>query len=294
MKKTFKGKAIYNPSGKAGEYSYWACNFYVGCSNGCEYCYLKKGRGAAILGGSTPTLKKCFKDEDHALVVFITELKRNLSELQKHGLFFTFSSDPFLSETTNLTFDAINACRAFRVPVKVLTKNASEVVEDFYLNFSRHQAIDSKIAFGFTLTGHDELEPNASTNAERIEAMRKLHKAGFKTFASIEPIIDLESSLKMIQSINGFCDLYKVGLMSGGKYDEKELQSFICKVLMKPLNEINENERIGRRLLNLAPHKAIITDNKIYFKDSLLKQAGVDRCNLPSNCVGRDYNMFND
>jgi hypothetical protein len=25
--KTFNGKAIYNPSGKAGEYSYWACNF---------------------------------------------------------------------------------------------------------------------------------------------------------------------------------------------------------------------------------------------------------------------------
>ena len=24
--KNFKGKAIYNPSGKAGEYSYWACN----------------------------------------------------------------------------------------------------------------------------------------------------------------------------------------------------------------------------------------------------------------------------
>ena len=33
----FNGKAIYNPSGKAGEYSTWACNFYVGCSNMCEY-----------------------------------------------------------------------------------------------------------------------------------------------------------------------------------------------------------------------------------------------------------------
>ncbi len=66
----FKGKAIYNPSGKAGEYSYWACNFYVGCSNGCAYCYLKKGRGAKILGGDCPTLKKCFKDESDAIQVF--------------------------------------------------------------------------------------------------------------------------------------------------------------------------------------------------------------------------------
>lgn len=57
-----QSKAIYNPSGKAGEYSSWACNFHVGCSNGCEYCYLKKGRGKAVLGGDTPMLKKCFRD----------------------------------------------------------------------------------------------------------------------------------------------------------------------------------------------------------------------------------------
>ncbi|KAA6320448.1 hypothetical protein EZS27_029784 [termite gut metagenome] len=43
--KPFNGKAIYNPSGKAGEYSYWACNFYNGCSNGCTYCYLVFVRG---------------------------------------------------------------------------------------------------------------------------------------------------------------------------------------------------------------------------------------------------------
>jgi DNA repair photolyase len=48
---SFPGKAIYNPSGKAGEYSYWACNFFKGCSNGCEYCYLKKGVLKKTLGG---------------------------------------------------------------------------------------------------------------------------------------------------------------------------------------------------------------------------------------------------
>jgi len=53
MEKQFKGKAIYNPSGKAGEYSYWACNFYKGCSNGCTYCYLKKGVLALAFGSSS-------------------------------------------------------------------------------------------------------------------------------------------------------------------------------------------------------------------------------------------------
>ena len=68
-------KAIYKPKGAAAEYAEWACNFYVGCSNLCNYCYCKKGRGAKILGGDKPTLKKCFLgSEEHAIQVFGGEL----------------------------------------------------------------------------------------------------------------------------------------------------------------------------------------------------------------------------
>jgi DNA repair photolyase len=118
----FNGKAIYNPSGKAGEYSYWACNFYVGCSNGCEYCYCKKGILKEVMGQNKPQLKKCFKDESHALEVFCKELKANLQELQEHGLFFSFTTDPMLPETIFLTHEAITACRDSNIPVKILTK----------------------------------------------------------------------------------------------------------------------------------------------------------------------------
>ena len=52
------GRVIYSPKGKAGEYAENAANFFVGCSNGCTYCYLRKGRGAKVLGGSRPELKK--------------------------------------------------------------------------------------------------------------------------------------------------------------------------------------------------------------------------------------------
>lgn len=37
MEKLLNGKAIYSPKGKAGEYAKYACNFYVGCSNDCDY-----------------------------------------------------------------------------------------------------------------------------------------------------------------------------------------------------------------------------------------------------------------
>lgn len=231
----FKSKAIYQPKGKAGEYAEWACNFYVGCSNGCTYCYLKKGRGAKILGGSVPTLKKCFDNESHAIEIFEKELLENIDEIRKHGLFFTFTSDPCLPETWLITCEAINICRKYDVSFKILTKRIDWHIDEFIQEFKINGTIWNREpkqhlwAFGFTLTGHDELEPNASTNAERIEAMRKLHNAGFKTFASIEPIINFDDSFKIIEETRHFCDLFLIGLESGGKYNLNKAKEFYAK-----------------------------------------------------------------
>jgi len=271
---TMKGKAIYQPVGKAAEYAQWACNFYTGCSNDCTYCYCKRGV-MAHTWSDTPKLKACFKNEEHALEVFEKELKANLQELQKHGLFFTFTSDPLLPETRNLTYKAVSFCIKNYVPVKLLTKRADWLEKVVWSPDCASFPINTHIDFGFTLTGHDELEPNASTNAERIEAMRKLHEAGFKTWASIEPIIDVNDSLRMISKTARLkiCDLYKIGLESGKKYNKTLLNNFI-KTTIYEINYYGNNA-------------------KIYFKDSLLSQAGINREDLPVNCVTRDYNMFN-
>jgi DNA repair photolyase len=269
--KTFKGKAIYQPKGKAAEYGKYACNFYVGCSNQCEYCYLRKGIGKATLGGDTPTLKKSLKSEENAWIIFEKELKQNLPELQEHGLFFSFSTDPFLPETANLTMLAIRECHNNAVPVKILTKRGDNALIDYIKLWYDNGAINkNKIAFGFTLTGHDELEPHASPNAERIEAMCTLHDAGFKTWASIEPVIDFGSSWEMIMDMLDCCYLFKIGLESGKKYNKHQLQRFVNNVI------VNTNPI------------------KIYFKDSLLKAAGIRREDLPDNCVTKDYNIFNN
>jgi len=272
--------AIYQPKGKAGEYAAWACNFHVGCSNGCTYCYLKKGIGSKTLGGNKPTLKKCFKNETHALEVFQKELKANLPELQKHGLFFSFTTDPLLPETIELTIKACNICAINNVSVKILTKMADFAEPEIrqshtYICFPYliKEEYKKNIAFGFTLTGCDNLEPHASTNQERIEAMRKLHNAGFKIFASIEPIIDLKASLNVIDKSISFCDLYKIGLMSGQK-----------------TNKLFKNSLI--QFITAVCNRSYIWYYKIYFKDSLLKAAGINRFQLPVNCVDRDYNLF--
>ena len=265
--------AIKMPNGAAAEYAKYACNFYKGCSHTCTYCFNNRWGW-----GDVPKLKSCFKSEEHALEVFEKELKANLPELQKHGLFFTFTSDPFLEKTLKLNSRAMSMAAFFGVPVKVLTKMAISLDGLKRMDPSNLQIIKDFIAFGFTLTGHDELEPGASTNAERIEAMKKLHEAGFRTWASIEPIIDIKSSVEMIEQTYEFCNLYKIGVKSNKKYGKKDLQLFIgyvCTDLDVPFPHIRKN-------------------NKFYFKDSLLQQAGIRREELPSNCVNRDYNLFKD
>lgn len=275
--KNFNGKAIYNPSGKAGEYSYWACNFYVGCSHKCSYCYCKSGIFAHQMGGDTPNLKKCFNDEKHALEVFEKEMLANLSELQKSGLFFTFSSDPMLEKTAFLNMSAMILCVLKGVKVKLLTKDTENTLFTFLDNKEDNILYEQRklIAVGFTLTGHDELEPGANTNYERIDAMMQLHSAGYRTFASVEPIIDIDSSMLMIDEIVDCCDLIKIGLLSGGKYKRKELREMIETII------------------------SYYPNNRFYFKDSLLSKAGFTRDTLPvydhrilSNCVERDYDIF--
>ena len=147
--------------------------------------------------------------------------------------------------------------------MKLLTK-CTEWLEDHIKN---HPDWVESVAYGFTLTGHDELEPNASTNDERIQTMMVLKMYGYKTFASIEPIIDLESAMDMIEGTVGYCDLYKIGLMSGKKIEEEELRQFVWRVLI------------------LAKQ----CDFKVYLKDSITKIIGEVQSRY---LVGSDYDLF--
>lgn len=216
-------KAIYRPSGKAAEYASWACNLYTGCSNDCEYCYCKKGPLASVWTPE-PRLKKCFRNEEHAYTIFIRELDKNIGSLRDDGLFFSFTTDPFLPETRSFTWNCILTALSKRIPVSVLTKRG-----DFVDAINVERWIDhGNLAFGFTLTGRDDLEPHASPTGERLGAMRRLHDMGFRTFASLEPVIDAAATAGCLSELVrlGCCDLVKVGLESGrrrGRYDDGEI-----------------------------------------------------------------------
>ena len=229
--KIIKGHALYTPKGAALEYAKIGCNFYTGCPHGCEYCYLKRGAPSKHLGGNVVRLKKCFKDEAHAAEVLRYELAKNVEQCQKYGIFLSFTTDPLIEQTRNLTCIAITESLMLDIPVWVLTKDATFIKDEG--NFMAWMgAINplyrERIHFGFTLTGRDDMEPNASTNEERIQAMSVLYAMGFSTFASIEPVIDWRSADMIVRKSISWCDHYKIGIRSGVKHDYYDpLDSFI-------------------------------------------------------------------
>ena len=209
---------------------------------------------------------------------FVKELIAHRDELiADGGFFFSFITDPCLPETISLTRRCAIMAMEQDVPVTILTKMAQ-----WSYGISSLDMIDvgkerGLLCVGFTLTGHDEMEPKADSNAARISAMKLLHDQGIKTFASIEPVIDFDSSLSMIEQTIDFCDLYRIGLRSGVKadyYDGDKLAFFIGQVE-------------GLMLVKQS-------NAKVYWKESVRNSISFDCSDYwtSRNYVNADYNIF--
>ena len=310
-------KILSRPKGNAEEYGKWAVNPYIGCSNNCGYCFLKKGPSGAYLGQDKPVLKKGVVNEEHAYHLAMAEIIENRDEIIRDGgLFMTFTSDPCAEETRELFFRIIGSCigdgctpKEKVVPVTLLTKNADfcgyniKIIETTaqarrlhaWLNtvsLFKTELLRDRLAIGFTLTGHDELEPNASSNAERIAAMKWLSKK-YNVWASIEPVIDFPSSLDMIyQALNAGCQHFKIGLLTSN-----------TRVVRKPF-EFGEHKFDAYKVIDcmhFIEDVMRLTDGKatVYWKQSvrdlletIYTPAAVDELLNYPHSVGKDWNMF--
>lgn len=255
---------------KAGRRSPWTCNFYIGCSNGCTYCccsYILKHNWDTKVN-----LIRHFENEDHALKIFEEEVRENLESLRSRGrLFFSLTTDAMLPETKELTYGAMKICHDLDIPFKVLTKCTKWVDDKFIQEFKNYGTVWGQqpkmnlFAFGFSLTGQDQVEIGTDSNEERIQALIKIKKLGFKTFASFEPVIDFDSTLNMISKSHEHIDFMRVGLLNGPTRNKninlEAMENFFLSVMNK------------------------IGDVPVYWGDSILIGLGKRREDLPGNCV---------
>lgn len=196
---------IYAPAGQAGEYAPLACNPYRGCGHACAYCYVPN------------VLRMDRKEFDAGAVdrpTFLHLLKRDAMKYQELGLdgqvMLSFTTDPFPPGHNTLTRDVISMLQEHGLGVCTLTKGGSRALRDIDL------FRPNRDAFASTLTSLDDnfsrkWERGAALPTDRIETLKRFHEAGIYTWVSLEPTLDVDSSLEIVRHTHSFVDLFKIG-----------------------------------------------------------------------------------
>ncbi len=198
---------IYTPKGRALEYARLACNLYRGCDHGCKYCY-----APGVLRMTSSEFHNSVKPRSN----IISKLERCAEGFkdEQHNVLLSFTSDPyqFANEEHGLTRQAIYILKHYGFGVDILSKGGSRAMQDFDL-------LSPGDNVATTLTFLDdkksmEWEPSAALPLDRINCLKEAKKAGFGTWASLEPVIDSRESLSVIDESHQYVDLFKVGTLN--------------------------------------------------------------------------------
>jgi len=198
-------KVIYPPAGQAGEYAPLATNPYKGCGHKCAYCYV-------------PLISKQPRAEFDAGAFlrneYLQKLIRDVAKYKAAGVtgqvMLSFMTDPYHPGDRNATRASLEILIEAGLSFCTLTKGGARALEDIDLFRPGHDA------FASTLTTLDpafslKWERGATLPAERIATLRLFHSRGIFTWVSLEPTLDVEASLRIVEATNSFVDLYKIG-----------------------------------------------------------------------------------
>jgi len=180
--KTIARKSMLYKTGV--EYGDYTMNHVAGCAHGCKYpCYafLMAKRFGKVSSYKEWLEPKLVNNTLEILDKEIPHLKEKIKSVQ-----LCFTTDPFMcgfDEIKIMSLSAINMLNNAQIKCTVLTKG----ILPFELSqFSKENE------YGITLISLDEnyrkkVEPGAAPYCARLNALRKLHDAGCKTWVSIEP-----------------------------------------------------------------------------------------------------------
>ena len=169
------------------EYGDYTMNHVLGCAHGCLYpCYAfqQKKRFGQVKDYDDWLKPKLVQNTLDLLRKEIPKLQDKIQSVQ-----LCFSTDPFMyeyDEICSMSLAAIELLNQSGIKCTVLTKGILPVA------LSDNQCFLPENQYGITLITLDEeyckkKEPFAATCQQRLAALKALHKAGRKTWVSIEP-----------------------------------------------------------------------------------------------------------
>ena len=200
-------RAIYEPKGRAQEYSLLACNLFTGCVHGCDYCYVPR-----TLHITPEQFRTNVRPRDGVL----EQLRKDAEKYQgtDKRVLLCFTCDPYQPEWIEhgVTRQALRILREYDIPFQILTKGGMRAARDFDL-------YGPNDVFATTLTAiykyaSERHEPNAAPPAERRETLKQAKQAKITTWVSLEPVIEPDDSLLSIEITYNYVNLYKIGKLN--------------------------------------------------------------------------------
>ena len=159
-------------------------NHVLGCSHGCKYpcyAYLQKKRFGNVASYEDWCAPALAKNTLELLDAEIPKFKDKINILH-----LCFTTDPFMyefDEIQSMSISAIKKVNAAGIKCSVLTKGVLPI---------ELADLPKDNEYGITLVSLDDgfrerMKPGAAPIAERLSALKALHKADCKTWVSIEP-----------------------------------------------------------------------------------------------------------
>ena len=145
---------------------------------------------------------------------YLERLEKDARKYQAHGVteqvLLCFSTDPYPPAHHETTRRALEILIQHGLAFCTLTKGGSRALRDIDL------FRPDRDAFASTLTNLDarfsrKWERAAADPDDRIATLRAFYDRGIFTWVSLEPTLDVEASLAIVDATHEFVDLYKVG-----------------------------------------------------------------------------------
>jgi len=215
---------IYEPKGRALEYSPLACNLYMGCTHGCKYCY-----APACMHKKPEAWHEAARARSENVLQLFERDCRNLAKNRAaddvRRVLFCFLSDPYqpLERELHLTRRGIEIAAQYGVKVDILTKgDTSLIAEDLPLMRRADTHLGITLSF-INDASRAEWEPQASTVQSRLSILRQAHELGIYTWVSMEPVIIPQEALEVIKAAYSYVDFWKVGKLNHNKKVEQSV-----------------------------------------------------------------------
>ena len=203
---------IYEPTGRALEYSPLAANLYQGCAHACTYCFGPANARKTREEFHNPDYIKPRED-----ILYHLEKDAKGYAGDTRPILLSFITDPYqpLEKDMNITREALKILMANDLTVTILTKGGTwGLLRDkdlLQMNPANSWAVSLTCS---NPEVSNKLEPFAAPPEERIDSLKIAHELGINTWVSFEPVLYPKEVYRLLDKTYPFVDHYKVGKLN--------------------------------------------------------------------------------